>query len=127
MRRCPFSTITMPTSRMRNRKISGISSPQPRVALICANCDGMLDTTLAKISNDMPLPMPRWVMVSPSHMSRAVPAVSTSTTRITRGAVKSGRTSTFVGLLAPPSRPPPPLWNRNASAVDWRTAMAMVR
>ena len=87
----------------------------------------MLDTTLEKISSDMPLPMPRWVTVSPIHMSSAVPEVSTSTTSSTRGGVKSGSTSMLVGLLAPPSRPPPPLWNRNASAVDCSTAMAMVR
>ena len=47
-------------------------------------------TTEAKISSDMPLPMPRWVMSSPSHMSRAVPAVSVSTTSSTRPALKSG-------------------------------------
>ncbi len=29
----------------------------------------------AMISSDMPLPMPRWVISSPSHMIRAVPAV----------------------------------------------------
>ncbi len=87
----------------------------------------MLDTTLAKMSSDMPLPMPRCVIVSPIHISSAVPAVSTSTTSSTRGAVKLGSTSMLVGLLAPPSRPPPPLWNRNANAVDCRTAMATVR
>jgi len=97
------------------------------VARISANCDGMLDTTLEKISSDMPLPMPRLVMVSPIHMRSAVPEVSTSTTSSTRGGVNSGSTSMFVGLLAPPSSPPPPLWNRKASAVDCSTAMATVR
>ena len=41
-------------------------------------------TTEAKISSDMPLPMPRWVMSSPIHMMRAVPAVRLITTISTR-------------------------------------------
>ncbi len=36
----------------------------------------MLDTTDAKISIDMPLPMPRWLISSPIHINRAVPATS---------------------------------------------------
>ena len=36
---------------------------------------------LAKIMSEMPLPMPRWVISSPSHMTRAVPTVSVSTIR----------------------------------------------
>ena len=46
---------------------------------------GRLDTTEAKISSDMPLPMPRWVMSSPIHISSAVPTVRVSTTRPTPG------------------------------------------
>ena len=42
-------------------------------------CDGSVDTTEAKISSDMPLPMPRWVMASPIHISSAVPVVRVST------------------------------------------------
>ena len=33
-------------------------------------------TTDAKMTIDMPLPMPRWLMSSPIHMSTAVPATS---------------------------------------------------
>ena len=40
---------------------------------------GMPATTLAKIRMDMPWPMPRWVMSSPSHMTKAVPAVRVRT------------------------------------------------
>jgi hypothetical protein len=36
---------------------------------------GMAATTLAKIRMDIPCPMPRWVMSSASHMTKAVPAV----------------------------------------------------
>ena len=31
---------------------------------------------LAKISSEMPLPTPRWVISSPSHISSVVPAVT---------------------------------------------------
>ena len=34
---------------------------------------------LAKIMREMPLPMPRWVMSSPSHMTRALPTVRVMT------------------------------------------------
>ena len=40
---------------------------------------GKRATMLAKISSDMPLPMPRWVMSSPIHMMSAVPAISVIT------------------------------------------------
>ena len=51
----------------------------PPSARIAAPPAGMPDTTLAKIRIDMPWPMPRWVMSSPSHMTKAVPAVIVST------------------------------------------------
>ena len=35
---------------------------------------GMPDTTEAKMIIDMPLPMPRWLISSPIHISSAVPA-----------------------------------------------------
>ena len=38
----------------------------------------------AKMSSEMPLPIPRFVMSSPIHMSRMVPAVSETTIRTTR-------------------------------------------
>ena len=84
-------------------------------------------TTEAKMRSDMPLPMPRWVMSSPSHISSDVPAVSVSTTTITRKGVKPGSTSRPVVLPPPPRRPPPPLWKRKARPVDCRSAMAIVR
>ena len=45
---------------------------------------GSVDTTEAKISSDMPLPMPRWVMSSPIHISSAVPVVRVRTTSARR-------------------------------------------
>ena len=59
----------------------------------------------AKISSEMPLPMPRWVISSPIHMSSVVPAVSVVTIRRKRPTVRSGSRS-----LAPIAEP---LWNRN--------------
>ena len=37
--------------------------------------DGNITTIPAKISNDIPLPIPRSVICSPSHMMKTVPAV----------------------------------------------------
>ena len=59
----------------------------------------------AKISSEMPLPTPRWVISSPIHISSVVPAVSVVTIRMKRPTVRSGSRS-----LAPIAEP---LWNRN--------------
>ena len=48
----------------------------PPSARICAALGREPGDDEAKIRIDMPLPMPRWVMSSPSHMTMAVPAVS---------------------------------------------------
>ena len=40
---------------------------------------GMRAAIDAKIISEMPLPMPRWVISSPSHMISTVPAVSETT------------------------------------------------
>ena len=50
-------------------------------------------TMLAKIISEMPLPMPRWVISSPSHMSSTQPAVSVVTITKTRPKVKLSTTS----------------------------------
>src|SRR5665213_4272702 len=54
---------------------------------------GMPTTMPAKISSDMPLPTPRSVICSPSHMMNAVPAVSVRT--------QSGRNSAL-GMVTMP-------------------------
>ena len=71
------TTATMPTSQQQHREEGErapgvgldllISSPTPR---------GRPATMPAKISRLMPLPMPRSVICSPSHMMKAVPVVS---------------------------------------------------
>ena len=57
---------------------------------------GMAATTLAKIRIDMPWPMPRWVMSSASHMTKAVPAVRISTMKSASGQLKVGIRSMLV-------------------------------
>ena len=79
MRRWPCSMNTMATSNMMNTMMVTISALQPAAASMRVPWLGRVETTEAKISRDMPLPMPRWVMSSPIHMSRAVPVVRVST------------------------------------------------
>ena len=66
------------------------SPPQPSSALTWLPVPGSDDTTEAKMMSDMPLPMPRWVIVSPIHISSAVPAVSVDTMSSTRNTPKFG-------------------------------------
>ena len=51
---------------------------------------GMAATTLAKIRIDIPCPMPRWVMSSASHMTKAVPAVRHRTMKAARAKLNFG-------------------------------------
>ena len=51
---------------------------------------GIRETIDAKIISEMPLPMPRWVISSPIHMSSIVPAVSEMTIRKTLARLKFG-------------------------------------
>ena len=88
---------------------------------------GRGDTTEAKISSDMPLPIPRWVMSSPSHMIMAVPAVSVMTISITRAAPKCGMRSLPWRAAEFPRKPPLPWWRANTMPVDCIRASATVR
>ena len=47
-------------------------------------------TTLEKIRIDIPFPMPRWVISSPSHMTKHVPVVSVRTMKAAFQYVKFG-------------------------------------
>src|SRR5690242_10907793 len=49
---------------------------------------GRRATIEAKIISEMPLPIPRWVISSPIHITSTEPAVKQSTTRITVPGVK---------------------------------------
>ncbi len=100
-------------------RIRTISATLPFSACTREPWAGRVETTEVKINSDMPLPMPRWVMSSPIHISKAVPVVSVSTTTKTVQALNSGRRSIV------PTRPP--LWNKKANEVDCTTAIEIVR
>ncbi len=52
----------------------------------CWMPEGRRETIEAKISREMPLPMPRWVMSSPIHIKRTQPVVRQMTIRKMCGA-----------------------------------------
>ena len=54
---------------------------------------GRFEAMEAKIISEIPLPMPRWVMSSPIHMSSTQPAVRQTTIRKTFGKLKFGISS----------------------------------
>ena len=77
---------------------------------------------------DKPLPIPRWLMSSPSHMSTAVPATRVMMTRMPRGHMPSGSSCTFGVLCAAPKKAlPRPSPKTNVRPVAWSNAMAMAR
>ena len=51
----------------------------PSVLPVARTASGNRAMMLPKIKSDMPLPMPRWVISSPSHMISAVPATNVRT------------------------------------------------
>ncbi len=68
----------------------------------------------------MPWPMPRWVTVSPSHITIAVPAVMVMTTRARRGVSNCTKRSVSKPKLPPPlcmAKPRPVLWTRAMTMV----------
>ncbi len=80
MRRWPRSTKTMKptTTTMRApRKIifSGFMSPVLRPEIMLMRPLGKSTTMPAKMMSEMPLPMPRSEICSPSHMTKTVPVV----------------------------------------------------
>ena len=84
IRRWPWSTKTISTSSARETSRITENLTRPPSCRTVLSPLGMPATTLAKIRMDMPLPMPRWVMSSPSHMTKAVPAVRVSTMKPAR-------------------------------------------
>ncbi len=84
MRRWPWSTKTIRTNRARdtNRMTENLIRPPSWRTVF--RPDGMPATTLAKIRMDIPWPMPRWVISSASHITKAVPAVRVITMNAAR-------------------------------------------
>ena len=84
MRRWPCSMNTIAVMIIRPRMITRTNVVAPLVCRICEPWLGNREAIEVKISSDMPLPLPRSVMSSPSHMITAVPAVMTMTSVATR-------------------------------------------
>ena len=78
--------------------------------------------TFEKMRIDMPLPMPRWVMFSPSHMTKAVPAVRTRIMNRMWGALKYLLSMIGVGVAKMS-----PEWKRNTSPALCMMASETVR
>ena len=88
MRRCPSWTKTMATITASATK--GIITTKTWSGLVhqASIPPGSLETIEAKIISEMPLPIPRWVISSPNHISSVQPAVSAITIRRTFGPVR---------------------------------------
>ncbi len=95
--------------------------PVPPCARIADPSAGRVEITLAKIRIDIPLPIPRWVISSPIHMIRAVPAVSVSTISAIRGAVSVAVNRSSLAPVLGSSR-----LKRNTSPVDCSNASTIV-
>ena len=67
--------ITASSSTMRSSEIC----PVCIWSNVVSTATGRLTTMPAKMSSDMPLPMPRSVICSPSHMMNMVPVISVIT------------------------------------------------
>ena len=123
MRRCDCSTKTT-AAMMRIPTAITTMRPSTRTLLfdpIAMSEAGNCDTIEVKISSDIPLPTPRSVMSSPSHMISPVPAVMV----MTMSTIASGESSARSG-----SEQPGNSWPLRAtvmSVVDCSTASAMVR
>ena len=84
MRRCPPSTYTMKATTaimkaIRNISASPVNGPQAAVFALVTRSSmarGKPTTMPTKIMSDIPLPMPRSLICSPSHMMKAEPVVS---------------------------------------------------
>ena len=71
--------------------------PQPLLALICQPSLGSRAAIEVKIRTDMPLPTPRSVISSPSHMTTPVPAVIVITRMVRVSHRDAGAVSGMIG------------------------------
>ncbi len=77
----------IPTTSTANIRMISENSRVDAADRMMANWAGSWLTIEMKISSDIPLPMPRWVISSPSHITNAVPAVNVITMIATRPGV----------------------------------------
>src|SRR5574337_700908 len=84
MRRCARSmnttkAVTPSTTTTTNSSLINDNSPLLDMPSVCTTAPGRPATIPAKISSEIPLPIPRSVICSPSHIRNSVPAVSPTT------------------------------------------------
>jgi hypothetical protein len=72
------AAVTSTIMTTRPRKTKSLSSPVAIRWYELTTADGSRTTMPAKMMREMPLPMPRSEICSPSHMIRAVPVVRVS-------------------------------------------------
>ena len=99
IRRWPWSMKMIPTVSASMSSSTAMNWPMLRVDPQDLSCEGSWLTMLTKMISDIPLPMPRWVISSPSHMMSAVPAVIVMMMVSTLRTVKSGIRSMPAGEL----------------------------
>ena len=75
IRRCACSMKMTAAITTRPTRTTSENTSYPWVCLIPHSAAGNVEITEVKMRIDIPLPMPRSVMSSPSHMMTAVPAV----------------------------------------------------
>ena len=75
IRRWPWSMKMIPTVSTSISRMTARNWNVEEFACRMPSWLGSWLTMLTKMISDMPLPMPRWVISSPSHMMSAVPAV----------------------------------------------------
>ena len=111
MRRWPSWTKTTATTMPMaiSGKNSFSTAPPLSQALMPCGMEVRID---AKISSEMPLPMPRFVISSPNHISTIVPAVSVTTISTRRPGLAGSA---------------PWVWNRYAYPVACAAARNTVR
>ena len=119
MRRCPSWMKTIPTITASAMK--GIITTKTWSGFVHQlETPGSRPATIeAKISSEMPFPMPRWVISSPIHISSVVPATSVMTIR------NSFEKVSVPTMLSPDWRPI--VRNRKTKPTDWAEASATVR
>ena len=79
MRRSPVVIQMTPTITARAMTTNAICADQAHARRTWRTPPGMREMMLMKMRIDMPLPMPRAVMSSPSHMTAVAPAVRVTT------------------------------------------------
>jgi hypothetical protein len=119
MRRWPLSTntqkaVTAPIRISRMIANAGFISPERTCSSVPPIAEGRPAMMPERMIIEIPLPMPRSVICSPSHIRNMVPAVSVSTAGSTKLNVP--------GLMTTPW-----FWNATDAAKPWNEASTTVK